>query len=373
MVQTSFVMYGLESQLQDFLKTEVQTATQSMAADRFIKSGKVFPENDTNTQWECKDIEKSDGDSNIRGIDLSLVCQSGKLRVKSRTHEQSYINNLVSCTQKNHGDNDVWKEVQPDKSVIFYACIDKMAAPLYQMDWNPKNCSTVDKGYGESWFAVSHYTEQPCTVGPNATNFSQSIKSACGNPTLIKRNVEVAWTCNNFGHIVPSTIINNNSTFQIGSAVVGNGVIWSVFYRLGDYAEEGEGKTCKLFELEYRHKRMSTGTPVMQCISPNEGWLIYPEGQAQINNDHIAGVKCLGTEGSPDRSCYINCRTACDKLDDLGKANLTSMGANPGWLPSNTPIQNNYPDMILDEEGFGATFFNIIDLSPIKRTDITLP
>lgn len=381
-VATSLQLNGTTYQNQNILHNENQTATQSMAADKFLVNGKVFPVTDTNTTWRCRDIERGENESDIAGLSFSLVCQAGILRVKSKSHAQSFINGLISCKQKNHTTNDVWKEVQPDKSVIFYACIENLAAPLYQMDWNPTNCDTVGKGYGESWYAVSHFTEQPCTVGPNSNSFSNGIKSQCSNPASVKRNIEVAWSCNSYGHIVPAENLNalsgsSGSTFQMGMATVGREKLWQIYYRLGDYAEPNV--SCKLFELVFRNMfNVPSGTPSLSCSSPLvEAYDIFPTDQAQRNDPSVGqqyqqGVKCEGQ--SPNRSCYINCRTSCDRIDDFGKSNLIAEGHNPQWLAPGTAIQNNYPDMVIDDETqLAATFFNGLPLTTIRRTDVTIP
>ncbi len=376
-VPTSFIMYDTTNQKQNDLHSENQTATQTMAADKYLGNGKVFPATDSNTSWSCRDIERGDNESDIAGLSFSLVCQAGKLRVKSKTHAQSFINSLISCKQKNHNANDVWKEVQPDKSVIFYACLENLVAPLYQMDWNPTNCDTVGKGYGESWYAVSHFTEQPCTVGPNSNDFSPTIKNLCHNSSTVKRNIEVAWSCNNYGHIVPAENLtalpgSSEQSFQMGLATVGKGKIWQIFYRLGDYADPGA--SCNLFELEFHNMfNAPPGTPALTCGSLPEAYDIFPDDQAQRNDPLVGqqyqqGVKCEGQ--APNRYCYINCRTACDKKDDFGKANLN----NPDWLPPGTAIQNNYPDMVIDDDTqLQATFFNNLPFTTIKRTDVNVP
>ncbi len=383
-IPLSLVMKNIVPEEQTALISQNQVDTATITADKYLKSGTKFPSVDIKTAWTCRDIEREFNGSDFRGNSFSLICQSGELHVKATTHPQSFINQLVACKQKNHDGSDVWKEVQPDKSVIFYACIEGQAAPLYQMDWNPTDCSTVGKSRNNVWTAVSHRVDQACTVREKPANvfniFSPTITSECNNPPTIKRNVEVAWTCNAYEHIVPLTNLsllpgNIGGTFSQGIAFVGREKAWDINYRLGDYSERGA--TCKIYDLEFRNKKVLRGQQsrgLIICATQNYPYQAYDTFSQQATYDpaiglqYQEGVKCESRQGMEESPCYLNCRTKCDKVDDLGKS---SFSVDPKWVAPGTPIQDNYPDMVIQD--FAPTILEGSDpMTQIKRTDVDL-
>ena len=198
----------------------------------------VFPAaGDKLLSISCNEVEKLPAEKWSRRYEFQ--CIGGKVLLKSRSY---FYQKLQKCSDDGKSEGDVWKRYSngvtkssrnSSTDYLYYdiaTCVEGEIVEVRSMLWTPKQCSDYKKSPGDKWWTLIDQSDLTCPG-----------YSACG-PGISKRQIEGAWECNAFGHIIPSSDKSFVGPGLVSQQILIDNQTFVQYMRLGDFLTSD----CKL-------------------------------------------------------------------------------------------------------------------------------